>query len=242
MDKLIKFFDDFVFHARVMPVLTAMFPIIVLGIFKGFIYKDFLDISLYAFVLLIFIVLSSKVAREWGKRYETKMYDESGGKPTTIILRYSDSTIDNITKTRYHKALNENISDIHLPLNPNEENEESDIMYSSSMMYLRNYANSNRDVELRVYQELKEYNYWRNLYGCKWISIIIYLLIAIREIIRIDSFSVINIFLKPYPEYIAFLLMIIEIAVMCIFVSKNTVKRRAFDYAKTLAEVCERLN
>ena len=51
MDKLIKFFDDFVFHARVMPVLTAMFPIIVLGIFKGFIYKDFLDISLYVFVL-----------------------------------------------------------------------------------------------------------------------------------------------------------------------------------------------
>ncbi len=47
MDKLIKFFDDFVFHARVMPILTAMFPIIVLGIFKGFIYKDFLDISLY---------------------------------------------------------------------------------------------------------------------------------------------------------------------------------------------------
>ena len=49
-------------------------------------------------------------------------------------------------------------------------------------------------------------------------------------------------FLKPYPEYIAFLLMIIGIAIMCIFVSKKTVKRRAFDYAKTLAEVCERLN
>ena len=242
MDKLIKFFDDFVFHARVMPVLTVMFPIIVLGIFKGFIYKDFLDISLYAFVLLIFITLSSKVARECGKRYETKMYDELGGKPTTIILRYSDCTIDNITKTMYHKALNEKISDIHLPLNPNEENEESDIMYSSSMTYLRKYANSNRDIEPRVYQELKEYNYWKNLYGCKWIFIIIYFLISIREIIIIDSFSVRNIFFKPYPEYIAFLLMIIGIAVMCIFVRKNIVKQRAFDYAKTLAEVCERLD
>ena len=30
MDKFGKFFDDFVFHARVMPILTAMFPIIVL--------------------------------------------------------------------------------------------------------------------------------------------------------------------------------------------------------------------
>ena len=70
------------------------------------------------------------------------------------------------------------------------------LCYSSSMTYLRKYANSNRDVEPRVYQELKEYNYWRNLYGCKWISIIIYLLIAIREIIIIDSFNVRNIFFK----------------------------------------------
>lgn len=242
MDKLIKFFDDFVFHARVMPALTAMFPIIILGIFKGFVYKDFLDISLYVFVLLIFIALASKVARECGKRYESKMYDKLGEKPTTIVLRYSDNTIDNITKTRYHKILNEKINDIHLPLSSNEENEESDNMYSSSMVYLRKYANSNRDIEPRVYQELKEYNYWRNLYGCKWISIIIYLLIAIREIFIIDSFSIQNIFLKPYPEYIAFLLMIIGVLVMCIFVSKSTVNRRAFDYAKSLAEVCERLN
>ena len=242
MDKLVKFFDDFVFHSRVMPVLTAMFPIIVLGIFKGFIYKDFLDISLYVFVLLIFIALASKVARECGKSYESKMYDKLGAKPTTIVLRYSDNTIDNITKTRYHKVLNEKISDIHLPLSSNEENEESDSMYYSSMAYLRKYANSNRDIEPRVYQELKEYNYWRNLYGCKWISITIYLLIALREMIIVDSFNIQNIFLKPYPEYIAFLLMIIGVLVMCIFVSKSTVKRRAFDYAKTLAEVCERLN
>ncbi len=242
MDKFGKFFDDFVFHARVMPILTAMFPIIVLCIFKGFIYKDFLDISLYTFVLLVFIFLTSKIARECGKHYESKMYDKLGGKPTTIILRYTDCTIDNITKTRYHKVLNDKISDLHLPLNPDEENEESDIMYSSSMTYLRKYANANRDVEARVYQELKEYNYWRNLYGCKWISIIVYLLIAIREIIIMDSFSITNIFFKPYPQYIAFLLMIAGIAVMCIFVNKNTVKRRAFDYAKTLAEVCESFN
>lgn len=242
MDKLIKVFDDFTFHARVLPVLTAMFPIIVLGIFKGFIYKDFLDISLYVFVLLIFIALASKVARECGKHYEHKMYCELGEKPTTIILRYSDSTIDNITKTRYHKLLNEKLKDLRLPLNPKEENKESDIMYASAMTYLRRYANSNRDSEPRVYQELKEYNYWRNLYGCKWFSIIIYILIATREIFIIDSFSIQDIFFKPYPEYVAFLLMIAGIIVMFTFVNKNIVKRRAFDYAKTLAEVCEKLN
>lgn len=242
MDKFIKFFDDFTFHARIVPVLTAMFPLIILCIFKGFIYKNILDVSSYILVIFIFVVLASKVARECGKHYEAKMYDELGEQPTTIILRYSDSTIDKVTKTRYHKILNEKVKEVNLPLNPDEENKESDIMYSSSMTYLRKYANSNRNAEPRVYQELKEYNYWRNLYGCKWPSILVYTLIASREIILIDSFNIKNIFMNPYPKYIAFLLMIIGIIVMCIFVNKNTVKRKAFDYAKTLAEVCEGLS
>ena len=47
---------------------------------------------------------------------------------------------------------------------------------------LRNYANSNRNKEQRVYQELKEYNFWRNLYGTKGIALVVYLLIIVREI------------------------------------------------------------
>ena len=33
-----------------------------------------------------------------------------------------------------------------------------------------------------VYQELKEYNFWRNLYGTKGIALVVYLLIIVREI------------------------------------------------------------
>ena len=32
------------------------------------------------------------------------------------------------------------------------------------------------------YQELKEYNFWRNLYGTKGIALVVYLLIIVREI------------------------------------------------------------
>jgi len=42
--------------------------------------------------------------------------------------------------------------------------------------------NSNRNKEQRVYQELKEYNFWRNLYGTKGIALVVYLLIIVREI------------------------------------------------------------
>lgn len=42
-----------------------------------------------------------------GKTYEEKFYKALGGMPTTIILRFSDDTIDDITKVKYHKWLNE---------------------------------------------------------------------------------------------------------------------------------------
>lgn len=42
------------------------------------------------------------------------------------------------------------------------------------------YSNSHRLEEPRVYQELKDYNFWENLYGTKWIEIAIYIVLAIR--------------------------------------------------------------
>lgn len=241
MNKLKKFFDDFVFHARVMPVLTAMFPVILGGIFKGYIYKSFFEVSLYVFITLIFLTFASKVAREFGKEYERKMYKELGGMPTTIVLRFSDNTIDKITKIRYHKALNKKVKGINLPLSLEEENDESDAKYESAITYLRNYANNNRDSYPRVYQELKEYNYWRNLYGGKIFAIAIYIFIGIREMVLNNSFSIKRLFEKPYPEYVAFLIIIFGILSMCTVVNKSTVKRKSFDYAKALIEVCETL-
>jgi len=41
----------------------------------------------------------------------------------------------------------------------------------------------------RVYQELKDYNFWRNLYGSRLIALALYLLIAVREFILIDTFD-----------------------------------------------------
>lgn len=92
------------------------------------------------------------------------------------------------------------------------------------MDYLRNYANSNRETEPRVYQELKEYNYWRNLYRCKWIALMVYMGITIREINNNDSFSFKEIFTSPYSEYIAFLMMIMGLLGMCFLVNRCIVK------------------
>lgn len=234
-----KFFDDFIFHARVMPVLTELFPIGICGIINGVIKGNHFDYSLYIFSIAVFLVFTSKIAREKGRNYEQKMYKELGGLPTTIVLRFSNNMLDNITKIRYHKILNKICSGICLPLNISEESSDSDEMYISAINYLRNYANSNRETHPRVYQELKEYNYWRNLYGGKYFTLLIYTIICVREVVVFENFNIKDLFGNPYPEYIALWIMILSSIIICIFVNKTTVKRRAFDYAKALVEICE---
>lgn len=241
METIKKNFDDFTFYARAMPILVIMLPIIILGICKGIIKSNILEISIYITVSIIFLTFTSKVSREWGKNYQEKMYSELKGMPTTIVLRYSDNTLDRTTKKRYHEKLNEKVNEVHLPIDEKDETPASDEQYISAMNWLRNYANSHRDTEPRVYQELKEYNFWRNLYGSRFLAEGLYLLIAIREFIIIDNFNIRMMLVQPYPVYVCFLIMLLSVLLFLCSVNKNTVKRKAFDYAKTLAEVCERL-
>ena len=244
MDKILSmlknFCDDFVLFGRILPVIMATLPVIIYGIFEGYITDKKVSIPFYGGIFVLILIGMGKVVRIWGKNVENEMYEKLGAKPTTIVLRYSDSTIDMLTKTRYHKYINEKIKDMDLPIMVDDENEKSDIFYESAMNYLRKYANAHKDSEQRVYQDLKEYNFWRNLYGCKWIAIIMYAIIAVRELCLIDNFNVKDMFLNMYPTYVMFVFMIICIMLMCIVVNKNIVKQRAFEYAKSLAEVCER--
>ncbi|WP_196600990.1 hypothetical protein [Pectinatus frisingensis] len=240
MDKFKSFFDDFTFHARVMPVIVVLAPIIMIGLIKGIIQYNWGENSALIFLSLVFLTIFSKIARNIGKGYEKKMYAKLGGMPTTIVLRFSDNTFDDITKQRYHKKLNQ-FRGLNLPLDKSNENADDDQQYISATNILRNYANSNHDKEPRVYQELKEYNFWRNLYGTKGIALFLYLVIAIREIILKGIISLNQAFLHPYPDYIALIIMVLCIVSIVLFVNKKTVTQKGFDYAKTLIEVCERI-
>jgi len=240
MGKVKEFFDDFTFHARVMPIIVLLMPIMVLGIIKGIVQHSWLDSAILSAICLAFLSLTSKIARNLGKEYEKKMFKQLGGIPTTIVQRFSDDTFDNVTKQRYHKILNQ-FDGLALPLDKSQETIEHDEQYTSAANILRNYANSNRDKEPRVYQELKEYNFWRNLYGAKKLAFLIYLSIIIREMVILQNFSLKELFLHPYPKYVSFIVLMLCIIFILFFVNQKTVKSKSFDYAKALIEVCERI-
>lgn len=245
MKKLImNSFDDFIFNARVMPAISAGLPIVSIGVYDGLVIDSWGDAGINFLIAFVLITFLSYIAREWGKSYEEKMFESLGGMPTTIILRFSDSKIDVIRKIKYHKWFNNHFKDISLPLSLEEEQNISisDEKYISAMAYLRVYANSHRDKFPRVYQELKKYNFWRNIYGCKVVSVITYLIFIFREILKIKVFDLKEMIEAPFPKYIVLLGLMIWLIMFCSMVTKKTVERNAFDYAITLLETIENLD
>ena len=227
MNKVKNFFDDFTFHARVMPIMVVTMPIVIAAISKGILQGGWSENIGLILLSLVYFTMTSKIARNLGM-------------PSTIVLRFSNDTFDEVTKKRYHKKLNQ-FDGLVLPLDASDETSDTDLQYISASNILRNYANSNRNKEQRVYQELKEYNFWRNLYGTKGIALVVYLLIIVREITLHGTIDIKNIFLNPYPDYVVLILMTLYAVTFVLFVNKQTVIIKAFDYAKSLIEVCERI-
>jgi len=244
METVKKHFDDFVFAARVMPAVTAGLPLLIIAVYNGVVANSWSETSTSFALTIVFIVFSAYIAREWGKNYEGKMSEELGGMPTTIILRFSDNKIDSVSKLKYHQWFNNNLAGVSLPVSLTEEaaDSTSDEKYISAMTFLRTNANSNRDRFPRVYQELKKYNFWRNLYGCKILATVLYMFLLLRELVVIDSFSLKEMIIAPFPKYVVFIGLLIWICLFCSIVTKKTVKRNAFDYAKTLLETIENLS
>lgn len=244
METVKKYFDDFVFAARVMPAATAGLPLLIIAVYNGVVVNSWSETSTSFALAIIFIAFSAYIAREWGKNYEGKMFEELGGMPTTIILRFSDNKIDSVSKLKYHQWFNDNLAGVSLPVSLAEETADStsDEKYISAMTFLRTNANSNRDRFPRVYQELKKYNFWRNLYGCKILATVLYVFLLLREFVVIDSFSLKEMIIAPFPKYVVFIGLLIWICLFCSIVTKKTVKRNAFDYAKTLLETIENLS
>ena len=140
-------FDDFVIAARIKPAITAGIPLLLMVFFNGVVKCKWMEAGIGLALSLVVILFAAYIVRELGKTYEEKFYKALGGMPTTIILRFSDDTIDDITKVKYHKWLNEKIPDLQLPESEEEENldSKSDRKYESVTKHLRIYANSHRE-------------------------------------------------------------------------------------------------
>lgn len=163
LDKLM-WLDDYDRNARLVPGLLLISPIVVALV--GFGVRDDPIIAVICGVLVSFgaPVLLAKHVRRRGKLLEQQLYKAWGGPPTTILLRpEQDGSIGPLKQQRRQHL--ERISGVKLPTS-SATSAADDESYETAMATLlaktADHATFNK-----VYVELKNYGFERNLRGVR---------------------------------------------------------------------------
>jgi hypothetical protein len=117
--------------------------------------------------------LVAQVGRDLGKSKEPRLYAIWGGKPTTVMLSHQASPLDPTALSLLHAALAK-LTGIPAPSKRKEARnpDTADKIYDEYVRYLRD---STRDKAKypRVFEELTNYGFRRNLWGLKPIGLVL---------------------------------------------------------------------
>lgn len=240
MDSLLTYFGVYEIKARFFPALLILLPFLftLLIWYPELIEFETSIIILIASIILLFFI--AKISREAGLKVQAKLLNNWGGFPTTIFLRHRDSSIDYVTKERYHTFLSERISNIQIP-SAAEENENPDLYdlhYGSAVKWLLENTRDPMNYSM-IHQDNSNYGFSRNMLGVKLVGILISFISLLLNIYgAYDQYKfVISEF--PLKIWIAFLVSILFILLWVFFVNSNWVKSTSRAYARSLLATCE---
>lgn len=181
-----RILDKYTFRARLAPSLIVALPVglLVVGCFPD---------ALVGWSLIWGIVswaggaiLLSQIGRDMGVRKESTLFQLWGGKPTSKLLRHSESS-NAITLSRRHKAIGALLKDITMPT-PEEEKAnpgKADEIYEAGITILRERTRDRNKFGL-VFEENCNYGFRRNLWAMKPIGLII----AVGSLVGILAFVI----------------------------------------------------
>ncbi len=249
MKILKKEFDEYSFNARVMPAFFLVFPV-VLTIFSlyepsrtwGGVVMTF--IASFGVVSFAANQLSTK-----GNNLQSRLFAKWGGAPTTIVMRYSDDTLDTFTKKRYMAKLASQIP--RFPkITPELERlkpREVDDLYRSATNYLREKTRDSKLYPL-VMKENINYGFSRNIRAVKWLGLTLTVgslgscigMIWFKYLKGVSSVNVDLMLEIPFAYLSLIPLLLFVLFIWGFWVSEGWVKVRAFAYAKALLASCEK--
>ncbi len=240
---LSNLFDEYSLSARVRPSLLALLPLIIATYVSLPALYNVVAALFSIIVACGFITALAHYSRHRGRKTEERLFSLWGGKPTTIILRYLDHTLDRHTKTRYHKYLSDQISDWSSPTIQDEQRspDTADKLYDSAVRWLLEKTRDTKKYRL-LFKENISYGFRRNARGIKWFgvmcSLIAVLLIVVDIYPRPDYLDS-----KKYSlEYSSLIFSIFMFLWWLIVVSDAWVRDAAESYALRLLAVCEDQN
>lgn len=175
---MLKFFDAYSLRARFFPAVLAVAP--ALAALALLISWERLALSnIFATTgLLVLVYALADFARKLGVRVEAKLYAQMGGKPSIIMFRRSDTTIEEPTKERYRRFISNKIK-VPAPTRRQEAAnlKMADTFYEACGTWLRTNTRDAKKFSL-LFGENVSYGFRRNLFGLKWPALAINIVVV----------------------------------------------------------------
>ncbi|WP_233901188.1 hypothetical protein [Tenacibaculum piscium] len=225
--------------ARIYPVILSLLPIIIIGTLFSIQFQSYYQSLGSLGLTTILFFLFSQIGRDRGKKIENNLWSEWGGAPTTQIFRFSDNTIDSITKKKCHQTMCELVPNEITPSTSEEENSGNffDEIYQSWTKFLIGKTRDTKKYDL-LFNENINYGFRRNTLGLKPFSIVIIIILSIG--IWTNNYisnGIIN--YMDSSTLISQVILLTFLLFWIFIVNKSWVKIPAFGYAERLLETVD---
>lgn len=244
LDLLEKITSPYERKARLYPALLALVPVLtlVIGLYGVAFEVGAGLIGLLSTLGILY--LTASVVRGLGKRLESSLFDEWGGKPTTQILRHRDKTIDPVTKIRYHTFLAKHLA-INFPSVADEEADPiaADNTYQSGIKWLLDRTRDTKTFNLLFHENIA-FGFLRNCLGLKPFAIAItittlFWVLGVHGVVTWHGVDLNAIKWLPSGAWGSLAVSFIMLSVWMLFLTKQTAKMAAFGYAEMLLRACD---
>jgi hypothetical protein len=238
--------DGYDRQARLYPALLCFIPVVAVA--TGMYGAEFSVskglVSLAVSFGLIALLIS--IARDSGKKREPKLFAEWGGKPTTQLLRHSNTTIDTVTKNLYHCFLEKHLG-VAFP-SPDEEMRDpqsADDKYEAGTRWLIEKTRDTKKFPF-IFRENVNYGFRRNCLGLKPVGLLgsflgMLWILGATKVITLNSISWSRFEAIEVGAKIAFLVCVLLFAMWSLYITGSSVRRVAFVYGDMLLRACDKL-
>ncbi|MGE3831671.1 MAG: hypothetical protein AB7F76_11820 [Parvibaculaceae bacterium] len=176
---MFKFLDAYSVRARLFPAILAAAP--AFAAFTLLISWERIALSnvIVTLALVVLIFALADFSRKLGLRVEPRLYAEMGGKPSVIMFRRLDPTIEESIKDRYRAFIASKINQVA----PTVQQEATDLamadaFYEACGTWLRSNTRDARKFPL-LFNENVSYGFRRNLLGLKWSALTVNLIVVV---------------------------------------------------------------
>ncbi|MFT3941569.1 hypothetical protein [Rhodopseudomonas sp.] len=178
MTGLFKFLDAYTLRARLFPAVLAAAP--ALAALALLISWERIALSnvIATGALLVLLFALADFARKQGLQVEPDLYQEMGGKPSVVMFRRGDPTIDEGAKDQYRQFIAGKINR-PAPTAAQEAADQaaSDSWYDQAGIWLRTNTRDAKKFPI-LWSELVSYGFRRNLFGSKWPALAINMIVV----------------------------------------------------------------